>query len=55
VPDRHEPDTEGEINYKYVLSQLEQNGYNGWIGLEYKPKVDTLVGLKWIKNFGYAL
>jgi len=54
VPDRHEPDSDGEINYKYVMLQLEQNGYNQWIGLEYKPKTDTLTGLKWIKDFGYS-
>ncbi|GLH10953.1 Putative hydroxypyruvate isomerase [Gryllus bimaculatus] len=55
VPHRHEPDTNGEINYQYVFSVLEKNGYNGWIGLEYKPLEATAVGLKWIRNFGYSL
>lgn len=55
VPDRHEPDTLGEINYKYVLNCLISNGYNDWIGLEYKPKADAVQGLQWVKNFGYTL
>lgn len=55
VPDRNEPDTVGEINYKYVLDLLSTNGYKDWIGLEYKPKSDTADGLKWIKDFGYTL
>jgi hydroxypyruvate isomerase len=55
VPNRNEPDTPGEINYEYVLRNLESNGYNDWIGLEYKPAASSKDGLKWIKNFGYAL
>lgn len=55
VPDRNEPDTPGEINYKYVLSLLETLGYNGYIGLEYRPKLSTVEGLKWIKTYGYTL
>lgn len=55
VPDRHEPDTPGEINYKYVLDLLSSNGYDDWIGLEYKPKDDIIEGLKWVKDFGYTL
>ena len=55
VPDRHEPNSEGEINYKYVLNLIEESGYDGWIGLEYKPKNDTIKGLKWLNEFGYSL
>lgn len=55
VPDRHEPNTSGEIDYKYILSLLEKLGYNGWIGLEYKPQGATKDGLKWIKEFNVAL
>ena len=38
APDRGEPDDKGEINYKYVLQLLEDIGYTGFIGLEYKPR-----------------
>ena len=55
VPDRHEPDSEGEINYPYVLKVIEESGYDGWIGLEYKAKADTIKGLEWIEKFGYNL
>jgi len=55
VPDRGEPDSEGEVNYKYLLKLLEKEKYNGWIGLEYKPVDGTSKGLKWIKNLGYEL
>ncbi|XP_046422562.1 putative hydroxypyruvate isomerase isoform X1 [Neodiprion fabricii] len=55
VPDRHEPDTAGELNYRYVFSLLEKEGYKDYIGLEYRPKAGSAEGLKWIKNFGYTL
>nr|XP_012145575.1 PREDICTED: putative hydroxypyruvate isomerase isoform X2 [Megachile rotundata] len=55
VPHRHEPNTPGEINYKYILSTLEQEGYNGYIGLEYSPKLSSREGLGWIQEFGYKL
>lgn len=38
MPDRGEPDTNGEISYPYVFSILEKMGYDGYIGLEYKPR-----------------
>ncbi|KAG5307849.1 HYI isomerase, partial [Pseudoatta argentina] len=54
VPDRHEPDTPGEIDYKYILSLLT-TGYTGYVGLEYWPKSLTVEGLNWIKRYGYTL
>ncbi|CAD1474279.1 unnamed protein product, partial [Heterotrigona itama] len=51
VPDRHEPDTSGEIDYKYVLSALEKEGYDGYVGLEYRPKSSSVDGLCWIQNY----
>ena len=46
VPDRNEPGT-GEVNYPWLLAQIERLGYKGWIGAEYIPKGDTVEGLKW--------
>ena len=37
VPDRHEPDSAGEIDYSYIFDVLEREGYDGYIGLEYNP------------------
>jgi hydroxypyruvate isomerase len=45
-PGRFEPGT-GEINYHFLLEQLDAMGYQGWIGCEYKPKTSTLEGLGW--------
>jgi hydroxypyruvate isomerase len=45
-PGRFEPGT-GEINYCYLFSFLDEIGYDGWIGCEYKPKAGTVEGLGW--------
>ncbi|XP_047537455.1 putative hydroxypyruvate isomerase [Vanessa atalanta] len=55
VPNRNEPNTPGEINYKYILEHLQRCGYNDWIGLEYKPAGNSKEGLKWVKEYGYTL
>jgi hydroxypyruvate isomerase len=39
-PGRGEPGT-GEINYRYVLGVLEGMGYDGYVGLEYRPTTET--------------
>lgn len=46
VPERHEPDT-GEINYPWLFEQLDQTGFEGWLGCEYKPRGETAAGLGW--------
>ncbi|CAK9302612.1 unnamed protein product [Gordionus sp. m RMFG-2023] len=51
VPDRHEPDSDGELDYHYIFNLLQSLEYSGFIGLEYKPKGDTIDGLKWLKTF----
>ncbi len=45
-PGRHEPGT-GEINYRYLFALLDELGYSGWVGCEYKPLTTTLAGLGW--------
>lgn len=55
APHRNEPNTPGEINYKYVLETLSAAGYSDWIGLEYHPKTYTKDGISWVKEFGYTL
>ena len=49
VPDRHEPDS-GEVNYTYLLRLLDELGYTGWVGCEYRPLNGTLAGLRWMAN-----
>ena len=45
-PERHEPDT-GEIRYEYLFRLLDDIGYAGWLGCEYRPAGKTTDGLKW--------
>nr|WP_272209635.1 hydroxypyruvate isomerase [Marinicella sp. W31]MDC2875452.1 hydroxypyruvate isomerase [Marinicella sp. W31] len=47
-PGRHEPGT-GEINYLYLFNMLDAEGYDGFIGCEYKPSAGTTEGLGWMK------
>ena len=48
VPDRHEPDT-GELNYGCVFEKIDALGYDGWVGLEYRPRAGTVEGLGWMR------
>ena len=38
VPDRGEPDGQGEINFPYVFDVIQKEGYTGYMGLEYIPR-----------------
>lgn len=49
-PGRHEPGT-GEINYAFVFDVLDAEGYDGWVGCEYKPKAATSAGLGWFQPY----
>ena len=51
VPGRHEP-TVGEINYPYLFDLLDELGYKGWVGCEYRPAGDTWAGLSWAAKYG---
>jgi hydroxypyruvate isomerase len=50
VPDRHEPGT-GEIGWAYVFRRIDELGYQGWVGCEYRPAGDTVAGLGWRERF----
>lgn len=50
VPDRHEPDL-GELNYPYLFNVIDELGYDGWIGCEYRPRAGTSAGLGWLKPY----
>jgi hydroxypyruvate isomerase len=47
-PGRHEPGT-GEINHDFIFRRLDELGYDGWVGCEYKPAAGTSAGLGWLK------
>ena len=53
-PGRHQPGT-GEINYSFILKEIESLHYDGYIGLEYVPIPDSKSSFDWISQFGYKL
>jgi hydroxypyruvate isomerase len=52
VPGRHEPNETQEINYPYLLRLIDELGYDGWVGCEYRPLAGTTHGLAWAKSWG---
>jgi hydroxypyruvate isomerase len=53
-PDRGEPDG-GEMNYPWLLQQIADSGFDGYIGCEYRPRRGTVEGLAWTKACGVTL
>ncbi len=53
-PDRGEPD-DGEMNYSYLFKKIDNSGFTGWVGCEYKPRAGTVAGLGWAKACGVTL
>ena len=49
-PGRHEPGT-GEINYGHLFRAIDEAGYTGYIGCEYKPLGKTEEGLDWLQPY----
>jgi hydroxypyruvate isomerase len=54
VPSRAEPD-EGEIAYAAIFAALDELGYPGFVGCEYKPRAGTDEGLVWLKKLNVSL
>lgn len=50
VPERNEPDG-GELNYPYLFRLLDELGYDGWLGCEYRPAGGTVEGLGWLAAY----
>jgi hydroxypyruvate isomerase len=51
VPGRNEPDTAQELNTGFVFRRIDELGYQGWIGCEYRPRGKTLDGLGWLAPY----
>ncbi|MBD5656785.1 MAG: hydroxypyruvate isomerase, partial [Candidatus Eremiobacteraeota bacterium] len=41
----------GEVNYAYLLAVLDEIGYDGWVGCEYRPRAETRAGLGWARRY----
>ena len=50
VPGRAEPDV-GEIDFPWLFNYIDELGYEGFIGAEYKPKGSTSQGLEWFEPY----
>lgn len=50
VPARNEPGT-GELDDFRVLRALDELGYAGFVGCEYRPANGTVAGLDWLRAF----
>jgi len=50
VPERHEPDR-GEVNFPFLFDLLDELGYRGWIGCEYRPRAGSSAGLGWVRRW----
>jgi hydroxypyruvate isomerase len=53
TPGRNEPGT-GEINFPYLFRHLDEIGYAGWVGCEYKPRAATSDSLEWLAGWPVA-
>jgi hydroxypyruvate isomerase len=53
APGRNQPGT-GEINYRNVLAALDEVGYEGRVGLEYRPLGPTEDSFGWIEDYGLS-
>ena len=51
VPGRYEPQY-GEVNLPFLFDLLDELGYLGWVGCEYRPKFSTIDGLSWARPYG---
>jgi hydroxypyruvate isomerase len=49
-PGRHEPGT-GEINHDFIFRRLDELGYDGWVGCEYRPGAGASEGLGWMRAY----
>ncbi len=52
VPGRHEPDASQEVNWPHLLARIDELGYAGWVGCEYRPRSSTAAGLGWAAPWG---
>ncbi|RYC30165.1 hydroxypyruvate isomerase family protein [Lichenibacterium minor] len=46
VPSRNEPDGE-ELNFPFLFDLIDELGYKGFVGCEYRPRTSTAAGLGW--------
>lgn len=50
APTRSEPGS-GELHWPFIFRQLEQQGYRGWIGCEYRPLHHSSESFNWLRQY----
>ena len=53
VPQRHEPDV-GELHHPYLFDLIDELGWSGHVGCEYRPRAGTSAGLGWFEPYKAA-
>ena len=53
-PERGEPGS-GELAYRRILGELDELGYSGRVGLEYRPTVPTNESFGWVAEYGWRI
>ena len=53
APGRHEP-IPSDVPCADLFQMIDESGYDGWIGCEYRPRAGTVAGLDWLAPFGVA-
>ena len=48
---RVEPDA-GELSYAWLLPLIDELGYSGWVGCEYRAAAGTEAGRGWARRWG---
>ena len=51
VPGRNEPGT-GELNYANIFKRIDALGYEGYVGMEFKPTIDHAEAVKYTIGLG---
>lgn len=51
IPGRGEP-VGGDVDYPALYHLIDELGYDGWIGCEYRPRGTTEDGLEWARDYG---
>ena len=52
-PARNEPGV-GDVDFHPLLELLDEVGYKGHIGCEYKPSTTTMASLGWAERYGVS-
>jgi hydroxypyruvate isomerase len=43
------------MNYRYLFQRIDDTGFDGWVGCEYRPRRGTATGLRWVEACGVKL